>query len=370
MSTNGREHLRLQRELRDIQKERDGPVDAHIVDGNIFHWRGYIKGPIGTPYESGHFILTIKIPDDYPYNPPMIKFDTKIWHPNISSETGAICLDILNKEWSPALTIRTTLLSIQALLSAPEPDDPQDAEVAGMYKRSIDDFNQTARYSLFMRVYRNRLWTNTFAQDRSETREGKINMLVEMGFDVDAATYLSNVIMDDYLKVGSIQSNLEILQNKNAKLYDKSRAVAPFDTRQLYLSGYGRHWGEKLTYSVGLAYGSGILVGGTVGLAKGVAKGGATRKLRINSILNTCSVFGPGVANRTAAVTLLYCTLNNIIKFARNSPDNDPYNAPIAGLAAGAVYKITGPLKKSLAYSLSSGIIFSAIDLALKKGFI
>jgi len=48
-----------------------------------------------------------------------------VWHPNISSQTGAICLDILKDQWSPALTIKTALLSLQALLSAPEPSDPQ-----------------------------------------------------------------------------------------------------------------------------------------------------------------------------------------------------------------------------------------------------
>ena len=51
-------------------------------------------------------------------------------HPNISSQSGAICLDILKDQWSPALTLKTALLSVQALLSAPEPDDPQDAVVA------------------------------------------------------------------------------------------------------------------------------------------------------------------------------------------------------------------------------------------------
>jgi hypothetical protein len=56
-----------------------------------------------------------------------------IWwlrHPNVSSQNGAICLDILKDQWSPALTLKTALLSLQALLSTPEPDDPQDAVVA------------------------------------------------------------------------------------------------------------------------------------------------------------------------------------------------------------------------------------------------
>ena len=40
------------------------------------------------------------------------------------------CID----KWSPALQIRTVLLSIQALLSAPNPDDPLANDVAEHYK--------------------------------------------------------------------------------------------------------------------------------------------------------------------------------------------------------------------------------------------
>ena len=74
-----------------------------------------------------------------------MKFDTKIWHPNISSVTGAICLDILKNEWTPALSIRTALLSLQALMFSPEADDPQDAVVAKQYKSDRDAFNKTAK---------------------------------------------------------------------------------------------------------------------------------------------------------------------------------------------------------------------------------
>ena len=53
-----------------------------------------------------------------------MEFDTKIWLPNISSVTGAICLDILDilkNEWTPALTIRMALISLQALMCDPVP---------------------------------------------------------------------------------------------------------------------------------------------------------------------------------------------------------------------------------------------------------
>jgi len=47
---------------------------------------------------------------------------------------GRICLDILKDKWSPALQVRTVLLSIQALLSAPNPEDPLDTGVADAWK--------------------------------------------------------------------------------------------------------------------------------------------------------------------------------------------------------------------------------------------
>ena len=75
-----------------------------------------------------------------------MKFITKVYHPNVSSASGAICLDILKDAWSPVLTLKSTLISLQSLLCSPEPNDPQDAEVAKHYMTSRSSFEETARY--------------------------------------------------------------------------------------------------------------------------------------------------------------------------------------------------------------------------------
>jgi ubiquitin-conjugating enzyme E2 N len=48
-------------------------------------------------------------------------------------------------KWSPALQIRTVLLSVQALLSAPNPDDPLATDVAKHYKENEKDAQRVSR---------------------------------------------------------------------------------------------------------------------------------------------------------------------------------------------------------------------------------
>lgn len=95
-----------------------------------------------------------------------MKFITKLYHPNVSSASGAICLDILKDAWSPVLTLKSTLISLQSLLCSPEPNDPQDAEVAKHYMTSRASFEETARY-----------WTHIYAggPGKAGTKAGKVD---------------------------------------------------------------------------------------------------------------------------------------------------------------------------------------------------
>ncbi|KAF2095284.1 ubiquitin-conjugating enzyme E2-24 kDa [Rhizodiscina lignyota] len=137
---------RIAKEIADIKADTHSKISVEPVkDDDLTHLRGQFMGPPDTPYEGGTYFVDIKIPSEYPFRPPVMKFETKLWHPNVSSQTGAICLDTLSSQWSPVLTIKSALISLQSLLSTPEPKDPQDAEVAGMLIRNPAEFEHVAR---------------------------------------------------------------------------------------------------------------------------------------------------------------------------------------------------------------------------------
>jgi len=127
------------KQLESLGKEYDQMFDIKMVADNMFHWQATIYGPIGTLYANYEFILDITLPADYPKSPILVKFITPIQHININT-AGDICLDILKDKWIPALNITSVLISIISLLGDPNPIDPLNSDLAGLYRTDMDKY--------------------------------------------------------------------------------------------------------------------------------------------------------------------------------------------------------------------------------------
>lgn len=135
---------RILKELNDIAKDPPCNCSAGPAGNDMFNWQATITGPPDSPYEGGVFFLTVTFPTDYPFKPPKVTFQTRIYHCNIA-HNGNICLDILKDQWSPALTIAKVLLSIASLLCDPNPDDPLVQDIAQCLKCDKCKHDQTAK---------------------------------------------------------------------------------------------------------------------------------------------------------------------------------------------------------------------------------
>lgn len=135
---------RINRETKNLSTDPPPGISGSPRADNYRYFDVAIEGPPGTPYQGGIFQLELFLPEEYPLEPPKVRFITRIYHPNID-RIGRICLDILKKSWTPALNIRTTLLSIQSLLCEPNPEDPLDTAIAEHWTRNKADAEQTAR---------------------------------------------------------------------------------------------------------------------------------------------------------------------------------------------------------------------------------
>lgn len=87
---------RIGKEIADIHADAHSQIKVEPFGNqdDVTHLRGSFPGPPGTPYKGGTYNIDIQIPTDYPFRPPTMKFETKVWHPNVSSQTVSALLTI------------------------------------------------------------------------------------------------------------------------------------------------------------------------------------------------------------------------------------------------------------------------------------
>jgi len=113
-------------------------------------WTATLQGPPESPFEGISFTVKLQFPLRYPLEPPHCQFVLPHipFHPNIDDQ-GRICLDTLKRppggSWSPAVSVRTLLLSLQILLGHPNASDGLEPKATQLYQRDPQAWFQQAK---------------------------------------------------------------------------------------------------------------------------------------------------------------------------------------------------------------------------------
>ena len=102
-----------------------------------------VVGPKESHYENQEYIVQIEFSKNYPFKSPSVGFVTKIFHPNVDYNSGSICLDVLNQNWTPIYSLLNIWeILIPQLLMYPNPDDPLNEHAAILMKKNNDLFKK------------------------------------------------------------------------------------------------------------------------------------------------------------------------------------------------------------------------------------
>lgn len=104
-----------------------------------------LVGPAESPYEGYKYLVGFTLTEQFPFKSPSVGFRTRIYHPNVDEASGSICLDSLNKTWSPAFGLENVMQQLSYLLQYPNPADPFNREAASHMQRNEASYKEFAK---------------------------------------------------------------------------------------------------------------------------------------------------------------------------------------------------------------------------------
>ncbi|KAH7096175.1 ubiquitin-conjugating enzyme [Auriculariales sp. MPI-PUGE-AT-0066] len=153
-------HPILRRQLQELTRRPVEGFSAGLVDdSNLLEWEVMIIGPADTLYEGGVFKARLKFPQEYPIQPPEMRFISPMWHPNIYAD-GKVCISILHapgedqygyedaaERWLPVHTVESILISVISLLSSETPnlDSPANVDAAKEVRTDFPAYKKKVR---------------------------------------------------------------------------------------------------------------------------------------------------------------------------------------------------------------------------------
>jgi ubiquitin-protein ligase len=121
------------------------------VGDDLLNWAGTVQGPASSFYEGGVFKVTLTIPPRYPFEAPIPRIVTPIYHPGVDDQ-GLVCMKAIlgltapSGEWAATLDLRVVLLGIVELLKNPQKvGDPLSPEKAIELMDHPEQFARNAR---------------------------------------------------------------------------------------------------------------------------------------------------------------------------------------------------------------------------------
>jgi len=137
--------LRIQKDIGELNLPKTCQTDFPDQD-DLLNFRLIICPDEGF-YKNGKFVFSFKIGSSYPHEPPKVKCETQVYHPNIDLE-GNVCLNILREDWKPVLTINSIVYGLQYLFLEPNPEDPLNKEAAEVLQNNRRLFEQNVQKSM------------------------------------------------------------------------------------------------------------------------------------------------------------------------------------------------------------------------------
>ncbi|KAH7983016.1 hypothetical protein MRX96_059395 [Rhipicephalus microplus] len=98
-------------------------------------------------YRNGRFVFSFRVSPNYPHEPPKVKCDTMVYHPNIDLD-GNVCLNILREDWKPVLTVNSIVYGLQYLFLEPNPEDPLNKDAAEVLQSNRRLFEQNVKKAM------------------------------------------------------------------------------------------------------------------------------------------------------------------------------------------------------------------------------